>query len=331
MPIKNRAPDQSSARATAMISPDSLALVRFGLRAHDDPRILNTIKVVDELLRAKLPQGPCWYRYNGDGYGEHKDGSPFDGTGIGRPGRCSPGNAPTTKFPRDALRCQALLGVMEGSAAGASRLIPEQVWDAADRPELELFRGKPTSSACPLVWAHSEISSCAARCAMARVFDQPPQTVQRYIVEKRRCQYFFWIFNNKARTMPCGKTLRIALLSPATIHWSMDGWTTSLDTHTRDTRLGVHVADLPTDKVPVSHEIVFTFKWDQDARWEGIELHGGRRVVRSVRGRNYPVYSNSTTVQSSPSGVPAQNIDTDAKISSSVGLFAATSSKRSLS
>ena len=32
-----------------------------------------------------MPQGPCWYRYNGDGYGEHKDGSAFDGTGIGRP------------------------------------------------------------------------------------------------------------------------------------------------------------------------------------------------------------------------------------------------------
>ena len=271
VPIKNRAPDQSSARATAVISPDSLALVRFGLRAHDDPRILNTIKVVDALLRAKLPQGPCWYRYNGDGYGEHEDGSPFDGTGIGRPWPLLAGER--AHYEVSAGRpeiARALLGVMEGSAAGASRLIPEQVWDAADRPELELFRGKPTGSACPLVWAHSEYIKLRRSLRDGRVFDQPPQTVQRYIVEKRHCQYFFWIFNNKARTMPCGKTLRIALLSPATIHWSMDGWTTSLDTHTRDTRLGVHVADLPTDKVPVSHEIVFTFKWDQDARWEGV-------------------------------------------------------------
>jgi glucoamylase len=70
--------------------------------------------------------------------------------------------------------------------------------------------------------------------------------------------------------MPCGKTLRIALLSPATVHWSMDGWITSVDTHTRDTGLGVHVADLPTDKIPVSHEIVFTFLWDQENRWEGV-------------------------------------------------------------
>src|SRR5205807_2213999 len=85
VPIKNRPPGMNQEPASHLISPDSLALVRFGLRAPDDPRILNTIRVIDALLRVRLPQGPCWYRYNGDGYGEHADGSPFDGTGIGRP------------------------------------------------------------------------------------------------------------------------------------------------------------------------------------------------------------------------------------------------------
>ena len=85
VPIKNRPPGQDGERAYHIISPDALALVRFGLRAADDPRILNTLRAIDALLSVELPQGPCWYRYNGDGYGEHKDGSPFDGTGIGRP------------------------------------------------------------------------------------------------------------------------------------------------------------------------------------------------------------------------------------------------------
>jgi len=271
VPIKNRPPDQSSVRASAVISPDSLALVRFGLRTHDDPRILNTIKVIDALLRAKLPQGPCWYRYNGDGYGEHDDGSPFDGTGVGRPWPLLAGERAHYEISAGRPEfADALLRVMEASTAGASRLIPEQVWDAPDIPELELFRGKPTGSACPLVWAHSEYIKLRRSLRDGRVFDQPPQTVQRYVVEKRHCRYFFWIFNNKARTIPCGKTLRIALLSPATVHWSMDNWKTSLDTHTRDTGLGVHITDLPTDKIPVSHEIVFTFLWDQEKRWEGV-------------------------------------------------------------
>ena len=271
VPIKNRAPNESSAQATQVISPDSLALVRFGLRAPDDPKIVNTIKVIDQVLRATLPQGPCWYRYNGDGYGEHEDGSPFDGTGIGRPWPLLAGER--AHYELAAGRpdvADALMRVMEASTAGAGRLIPEQVWDSVDLPELELFKGKPTGSACPLVWAHAEYIKLRRSLREGRIFDQPRQTVQRYLVEKRRCQHFLWIFNNKVRTLPCGKILRIALLSPAVVHWSLDNWKTAFDTHTRDTSLGVHVVDLPTEKMPTNRPIVFTFRWEPEGRWEGV-------------------------------------------------------------
>jgi glucoamylase len=81
VPIKNRPPETSRERTSLVVSPDALALVRFGLRAADDPRIRNTVRVVDALLKVDLPAGPCWHRYNGDGYGEHEDGRPFDGHG----------------------------------------------------------------------------------------------------------------------------------------------------------------------------------------------------------------------------------------------------------
>ncbi|HET7873180.1 MAG TPA: glycoside hydrolase family 15 protein, partial [Terriglobales bacterium] len=42
VPIKNRPPGQSRDRADHIISPDALALVRFGLRAATDQRIVNT-------------------------------------------------------------------------------------------------------------------------------------------------------------------------------------------------------------------------------------------------------------------------------------------------
>ena len=41
-------------------------------------------KVIDALLKVETPSGPTWHRYNDDGYGEHENGTPFDGTGIGR-------------------------------------------------------------------------------------------------------------------------------------------------------------------------------------------------------------------------------------------------------
>ena len=84
VPIKNRPPGESYAPAANIVSPDALALVRFGLRAADDPRIVNTVRVIDALLKEDTPAGPAWRRYVGDGYGEHADGSPFDGSGIGR-------------------------------------------------------------------------------------------------------------------------------------------------------------------------------------------------------------------------------------------------------
>jgi glucoamylase len=269
VPIKNRPPGENLAPAIHLISPDALALVRFGLRAADDPRILNTVKVIDALLRANLPQGPCWYRYNGDGYGEHEDGSPFDGTGIGRPWPLLAGERAHYELAAGNRRgAEDLLQVMESSTEGG-RLIPEQAWDAADIPERELFQGKGTGSACPLVWAHSEYIKLRRSLRDGRIFDQPRQTVQRYVMGNKKSPYFAWRINNKCRSMPQGKTLRIVLLESAVVHWSLDGWQTMQDSSTSDTGLGTHVADLPTSKLPNGAGIVFTIYWAKQQQWDG--------------------------------------------------------------
>jgi glucoamylase len=65
-----------------------------------------------------------------------------------------------------------------GNAGG---MLPEQVWDSADIPERELHRGKPSGSAMPLVWAHSEYIKLRRSLADGAVFDMPPQTVARYL------------------------------------------------------------------------------------------------------------------------------------------------------
>lgn len=272
VPIKNRPPGQNRELASHVISPDALALVRFGLRTADDPKILNTIKVVDALLRVKLPQGPCWYRYNDDGYGEHADGGPFDGNGVGRPWPLLSGerahyelDAGNKDATQDLLRTVSL-------SSNTSRLLPEQVWDAADIPDRELFFGKASGSACPLVWAHSEYIKLVRSLKDGRIFDQPPQTVKRYRVEKRKAVYWEWRFNNKCRVVPAGKILRIAVQAPAMVHWSHDGWQTSQDVSAQDTGLGIYVADLPTHTMDAGHALVFTFYWPESGRWEGTDF-----------------------------------------------------------
>ena len=269
VPIKNRAVANSNVPAVEIVSPDALALVRFGLRAPDDPRILNTIKVIDALLRVKLPQGPGWYRYNCDGYGEHEDGSPFDGTGVGRVWPLLAGERAHYELAAGHPdTAEALLGVME-NATGASRLIPEQVWDADDIPDRELFKGKASGSACPLVWAHSEYIKLRRSLLDGRIFDQPPQTVERYLVNKISSTYFNWRFNNKPRTMPCGKKLRILTMEPALVHWSFDNWQRSQDSDSNDSGCTLHYVDLPAETLAAGRQIVFTFFWKNDARWEG--------------------------------------------------------------
>ena len=268
VPIKNRATSPDS-QAVEIVSPDALALVRFGLRAPDDPRILNTIKVIDALLRIDLPYGPGWYRYNRDGYGEHEDGSPFDGTGIGRPWPLLAGERAHYELAAgNASSAEDLLGVMENST-GTTRLIPEQVWDTTDIPERELFAGKASGSACPLVWAHSEYIKLRRSLVDGRIFDQPPQTVERYLTNKKSADYFNWRFNNKPRTMPRGKKLRILLMEPAMVHWSFDGWQTAHDSVSKESGWDLQHLDLPTETLAAGGQIIFTFHWKNSGQWEG--------------------------------------------------------------
>jgi glucoamylase len=270
VPIKNRPPEASLQQASLTVSPDALALVRFGLRAPNDPRILDTVRVIDAVLKTDLPAGPCWRRYNGDGYGEHEDGSAFDGTGLGRPWPLLTGERAHYELAAgNASGAKALLSALEGFASDGD-LIPEQVWDATDVPERELIRGRPSGSAMPLAWAHAEHVKLLRSLADGRVFDMPPQPRERYQVQQVRSRHAIWRFNHKCRTLPAGRVLRIELPAAGSVHWSADGWRTIHDTATIDSGLGVHYADLDSADLAVDREVVFTLYWSAENRWEGV-------------------------------------------------------------
>jgi len=154
------------------------------------------------------------------------------------------------------------------SFAGVGGLISEQVWDQPDIPERELYFGRPSGSAMPLVWAHAEYLKLQRSLRDGRVFDLPPQTVQRYGVEKTITPRRIWRFNHKIRSMPPGKILRVETLAPAIIHWSGDDWKTVNDAKTTDTSLDIYYADLSIAAVPEGNGVHFTFYWPEADRWE---------------------------------------------------------------
>jgi len=269
VPIKNRPPGESEAPAEQMVSTDALALVRFGLRAPDDPRIVDTVTVIDHLLKVDTPNGPSWHRYNNDGYGEHEDGSAFDGTGIGRAWPLLTGERAHYEVAAGhAAEARRLREAMEAFAS-AGGMLPEQIWDTDDIPERELFFGRPSGSAIPLVWAHSEYLKLVRSLREDEVFDMPPYGHQRYIHQTHDSDLAIWRFNSKIRAMRAAGTLRIEVLAPAMVHWSTDGWGTVHDTKTHDTSLGVHYADLQPE---AGDTVVFTFRWTESDRWEGTDF-----------------------------------------------------------
>jgi glucoamylase len=266
--IRNQPLDRATLPSNTVISPDALALVRFGLRAPDDPHILDTIKAIDHSLRVELPQGPLWYRYNDDGYGEHEDGSPFNGFGIGRPWPLLAGERAHYELAAGhRVVAESLLTTLERSA-GAGGLIPEQIWDGPDLPEHELFHGRPSGSAMPLVWAHSEHIKLLRSLADGAVFDMPPQGVERYIKGKTTSNIRIWRFNNRLSVIPRGKTLRLELPAAATVRWSLDDWTTVNDTQTVETGFDGQFADLPSQDAAGGSAVVFTFLWRDSGQWE---------------------------------------------------------------
>ncbi len=267
--IKNQPADKGTLPASAVVSPDALALVRYGLRAADDPRITNTVKVIDATLKTEVSTGPVWHRYTMDGYGETSDGGPFRSAGIGRGWPLLAGERAHYELARgSSAEASRLLGVMARQTSPGG-LIPEQVWDAPDIPGRELFNGHPSGSGMPLVWAHAEYVKLARSLRDKRVFDMPPQTVQRYQVEKTGSSFSAWRFNHLANHLLQGTSLRVELLARALVHWSADNWKTVTDVKTVDSGLGLHYADLPTSKLPVGGKVIFTFFWSDAGKWEG--------------------------------------------------------------
>jgi len=270
VPIRNRPAGADRTRYENLVSPDALALVRFGLRDANDARIVNTVRVIDRLLCRRTSTGPTWYRYNNDGYGEHEDGSPFDGTGIGRGWPLLTGERAHYELARGRPEAaKHLLGVMRAQTSDGG-MLPEQIWDGPDFPDRELFNGRPTGGAMPLVWAHAEYVKLVRSLRDGVVFDMPDAPYERYVRHNVQARHAIWSAANKTRVMRVGRTLRIQTARPALVHWSCDGWHTTRDSTAREFgALRIWVADLDTSTLGVSGAVDFTIYYPDEQRWEG--------------------------------------------------------------
>jgi glucoamylase len=244
-----------------------LELVRYGLRPADDPLIARSVEVVDHVLRVLTPMGPCWRRYNHDGYGQRDDGGPFVTWGTGRAWPLLVAERAEYELARGS-DVSSFVRAIEGFASPTG-LLPEQVWDVADRPDLHLGLGRPTTSAMPLAWAHAEYLKLLRSIHEGRPFDRVPEVERRYsgkLPSSRRLEV--WNPHHRPTHVAPGTVLRIQAPEPFRLHWSGDGWTTVEDTEATASGLGIHYVDVTTEDRG-GKGIVFTQFWTSRNAWEG--------------------------------------------------------------
>ncbi len=268
LPIRNLMVDPNLP-VSAQVSVDFLQLVRFGLRSPQDPLILGTLKIADALLKVQTPCGPCWHRYNEDGYGEHDDGSAYDGTGRGRAWPLLSGERGHYELcaGRDPLPYLETMARM----ASAGGMLPEQVWDSAPIPARGLAPGRPTGAAMPLVWAHAEYLKLAASRELKRPFDRPAAVWSRYRGERPQLRRLIWTEQAPLTQIPEGCALTIALRAPGAIRWGLDGWADARDQETRPSALGLHLLDIDTPRLHAGRTLDFTYRSGGD--WVGQDFH----------------------------------------------------------
>jgi glucoamylase len=269
--INNREPgERDDFEAREVIDAGFLELVRYGIRRADDPLIIDSLKVVDALLKINTPYGPCWRRYNHDGYGQRKDGGPFIGYGQGRAWPLLTGERAHYELAAGKDVSSLIKAIESFSSFGG--MLPEQVWDYADLPSEGLYFGRSAGSAQPLCWAHAEYLKLLHSVVEGRIFDRVSVVEERYAVpkEQRTFQSRMEIFRTTRpiSAMVCGGTLRIVDPEHFTVLWSPDNWTTTNTTDASAVDAFGCFADV-TAAPDQTGSIVFTLFWPGSNRWLG--------------------------------------------------------------
>ena len=280
LPLKNQALDPGLP-AAAQFGVDFLQLVRFGLRRWDDPLIIGSVRLADALLKVDTPHGPCWRRYHDDGYGEHDDGSPYDGTGRGRPWPLLTGERGHYEIARGGDPLPLIEAMARMASSGG--MLPEQVWDGARIPQRGLELGRPTGSAMPLAWTHAEYIKLVVSRALGHASDRPEAVWRRYQGKRRIAPRAIWCEHAPISEFTEGASLLLALRAPAIVRWGFNGWQDIVERPTESNSLGLHVLHIDTAGMTAGQTVHFTFRHSPGDHWIGSDY---QIQAKSAIGRN---------------------------------------------
>ena len=257
--------------ARDIVDAGFLELVRYGIRRAGDPLMEDSLQVIDRVLKVDTPWGPCWRRYNHDGYGPDAEGRPYKGWGEGRAWPLLTGERAHYELAagRDV---RGLVAAIENFAS-SSGMMPEQIWDRPDIPEAHMYFGKPCGAAMPLMWAHAEYIKLLRSVRDNRVFDLVQPVADRYLANKGRKDLELWKSKRQVRMIAAGSTLRVVLTGDFRLRWSVDGGLSSQEMASTPSGIGssyVDIATLPGQSGAVQFTFVETGV--EEFRGKGFEV-----------------------------------------------------------
>ena len=272
--IGNRGPGEKDVfEAREIIDAGFLELVRYGIRRADDPLIVDSLKVVDHTLKIDTPNGVCWRRYNHDGYGQRKDGGPYEGWGQGRAWPLLTGERAHFELAAGNDISPLVSAIEHFSSIGG--MLPEQVWDYTDLPSEGMYFGQSAGSAQPLVWAHAEYIKLLRSAHDGRIFDSISVVEDRYAVakDKRKFTSLIEIFEltRPVDRIVAGLALRIVDPEHFRAVFTVDNWVTSSVLDSNLVGVPGSFVDIPT-RTDQTGTIQFTIAWpgeNQPDRWLG--------------------------------------------------------------
>jgi glucoamylase len=274
--LNNRPPGtREFFQAREVIDAGFLELVRYGVRRADDPLMVDSLKVVDAVLKRELPQGPGWLRYNWDGYGQRPDGGPFLGWGQGRVWPLLTGERAHYELAA-GKDITSLIETYERFAT-MGQMMPEQVWDEPNSPSGRLQLGQPAGSAVPLVWAHAEYLKLLRSALDGKVFDRIEPVYARYCEPEGqkalRRDLEIYTQRRPFERIPASATLRIIYEDRFAVTWSVDGWKTVNVTQSRCLGSAGHSVDISTATESAGGELSWTLQWTEQGRWLGYNVN----------------------------------------------------------
>src|SRR5580698_2828108 len=271
--LSNRPPGtRYEFEAREIVDAGFLELVRYGVRLPNSPLMVDSLKVVDAVLKRGLPQGPGWLRYNWDGYGDRPDGGPFLGWGQGRVWPLLTGERAHYELAA-GKDITELIRTYEGFATGG-QMMPEQVWDVASVAGSSLKLGQPGGSAVPLVWAHAEYLKLLRSAVDGKVFDRIDALYDRYCEpkgrKKLRRDLEIYTFMRPIQKIAPGSTLRILDEKTFQVTWTIDGWQTTHTAMCSTLGSAGHSADIPVGKG--KGKLEWTLRWTEQNAWLGYNV-----------------------------------------------------------